>query len=486
MNKNKNNKKQTIRGSASTASSTSIFPKVATQKSDRDIGAETIGQSCSKVGSGSKPSSSLMSGTVPKATSPSKVAKSKDESTSEGTQGPSLERPKGVKNVRPSKARYNERRLCLKIIERLSKLDKATLSDRQKQSLAWAKGVIDAQTNLADSGNPDSRNAGEGAGKRLRSPDEKPLPKRTKVTDQLPGPKSFSEVIKDNLVMAVINRGDENGTIPRNMWSRVEAKLADTFFAVLEDMPGPPPVCRDAGWHKGRVKLVAFGDDRSAALYKAAISRLGELWPGAKLDVVSRHDIPSQPRAHAWIPATPSTAESVLKMLRVCNPDLPTHNWKIGRFGDVDGDRRQVVILLNAETLPHLTRSRGIVSYGFGQALLNVYKSDRVLTTDANEPVGEEASTNKPAGEEAVEVAQAMGDPIAAMEEDGYLSSESELLKDVVGLLEGGAGCEHDLLASSENDLLASSEDEANNTVVEMDLEVFADVAAPTDKSAPL
>jgi len=70
---------------------------------------------------------------------------------------------------------------------------------------------------------------------------------------------------------------------------------------VLDENPGPPPECTDAGWYQGNVKLIACEDERSAALYKAAINKVGEVYPGAKLAVCEAADIPSRPRASPWL-----------------------------------------------------------------------------------------------------------------------------------------------------------------------------------------
>ena len=53
----------------------------------------------------------------------------------------------------------------------------------------------------------------------------------------------------------------------------------------------------DAGWLQGRIKLIAFGDMRSVECYKAALKKVGEVWPGAILDVVKKEDIKPRPRA---------------------------------------------------------------------------------------------------------------------------------------------------------------------------------------------
>ena len=77
------------------------------------------------------------------------------------------------------------------------------------------------------------------------------------------------------------------------------------YSLVLGEMPGPPPICNDAGWLQGPIKLIAFGDMRSVECYKAALKKVGEVWPGVILDVVKKKDIKPRPRAHAWIPTNP-------------------------------------------------------------------------------------------------------------------------------------------------------------------------------------
>jgi len=78
------------------------------------------------------------------------------------------------------------------------------------------------------------------------------------------------------------------------------------FRSVPIANPGPPPDCTDAGWYQGNVKLISSEDERSAALYKAAINKVGEVYPGAKLAVCEAADIPSRPRARVWLPSEPS------------------------------------------------------------------------------------------------------------------------------------------------------------------------------------
>lgn len=416
----------------------------------------------------------------------------------------------GKKKLKPSKVRHNQRRLCLKLIDKLSQRDQATLSERENASLLWAKGVIEEQDKLSAMRASEKQGAVSTAssksGKRLRSPDEKPLPKRSKVTGKA-WTQSFSEVVKGRLVMAVINRENGDCSISRDKWSLVETKLNEIYFRLYEKMPDFIPSTFNAGWYQGRIKLVAFENERSAAMFKVAISQVGEIWPGAKLEVVRKHDIPSQPRAHVWIPMDTGDTEVILKMIRICNPDLPTQDWQIAKLGVMEGARRQAVILVNEESLPILTRTDGIIRFGYFHIRVNVYKGDQKPILDAAKPVTESAA------------------------ESGFDATDSRLMRDASGIFETESGNDSDLCDKTEDkvnvtlgdiqvethtvknaessaasdselmghvsgifetesadecDLQDDTEDEANNTVVERMVEEKQDVADPTNKPSSL
>jgi len=156
----------------------------------------------------------------------------------------------------------------------------------------------------------------------------------------------------------------------------VVAALSSVFLQVFENFPRPLPVCEDAGWHRGLVKLVACADDRSVALYKAAISRVGEVWPGAKLEAVDKKDIPCPPRARVRMPATPSDPEQILKLFRVCNPTLPVQDWKVLKTEQTDRPTRLALLLLSSESLRLLAEADYKVSFGFEKVTFHVYRTE--------------------------------------------------------------------------------------------------------------
>nr|XP_036218957.1 uncharacterized protein LOC118680960 [Bactrocera oleae] len=138
--------------------------------------------------------------------------------------------------------------------------------------------------------------------------------------------------------------------------------------------------------------MIACDDERSVAIYKAAIAKVGEVYPGAKLVAVDRKDIPSRPRARVWIPATPSKPDQIMQLIRACNPCLPTEGWKfIKAFynsvaeSGVETKRAmmQILLLLTKESIEPLAKSGGEINYGFTKVRTIPYKSD----ADAADPL---------------------------------------------------------------------------------------------------
>ncbi|XP_054091715.1 uncharacterized protein LOC128923474 [Zeugodacus cucurbitae] len=194
-----------------------------------------------------------------------------------------------------SKAKYAERKRAAYILRRahLHPPTKEELTKELKETLECAKAVL---PNF-------SIEPPAGATKRQRSAEEaKPSAKRPKIKET-PN-RSFADVARNRIIIGVLDEGDPEGSIPRTQWKWVQAALANVALEVLLSNPGPPPSCTDAVWYQGQIKIVACDDERSAQIYKAALAKVGEVYPGAKLIAVDRKDIPSRPRVRVWIPAT--------------------------------------------------------------------------------------------------------------------------------------------------------------------------------------
>ncbi|XP_049308579.1 uncharacterized protein LOC125777517 [Bactrocera dorsalis] len=123
-------------------------------------------------------------------------------------------------------------------------------------------------------------------------------------------------------------------------------------------------------------ELTSCADGRSATLYKKAVSQVGKVWKGARLEAVAKEDLPLRPRARVWLPAEPSTPSEIEEILRYCNPSLPTQDWRVLRLERTDEPYRQALIMLNTESIGPLSKTKGAISYGFEMVVLKVLPSD--------------------------------------------------------------------------------------------------------------
>jgi len=224
----------------------------------------------------------------------------------------------------------------------------------------------------------------------------------------------------------------------------VEAALAIRCFELLEDEPGPPPSCKDVGWYQGNIKVVACDDEKSAELYKMAVSKAGEVYPGADLVAVDWCDVPVRPRARIWIPASIKEPERILKMLQRCNPSLPTQDWKVVKVEEMQGAVNQAVVILNKESLAPIEAAGGELNFGFSSVYIKVYKSDAAT---------EECPDSKPAAEDISSEMEAPEHP----ELEGYASDASTITRDLKALCRLA-----DLEATSSDD------EDTDRTVVEV------------------
>ncbi|XP_037927424.1 uncharacterized protein LOC119661966 [Teleopsis dalmanni] len=302
---------------------------------------------------------------------------------------------------------HNDRRMATRILQRVGEIPADKISQQQASSLEWAKSIL-AKSSNKEASKPDQ------VSKRQRSQEEEPpLTKKPRGYNVLVRP--YSEVAKDNL------------------WAGT----------------------------KGQVKLVACKDARSVALYKAAVSKVGEIWPGARLEAVDKKDIPSRPRARVWIPTKQTDPEQILKIIRICNPNLPTGNWKVVKLEEPVGPTRQAVLVLNAESLKPLSEAKYVISYGFEKLNLKVYRTDATeepekITSD--QPLLEEPAKGPMLRQQSCEETQSEDLP-DQMEVDS-LSLMSEDKSD--------AGSVTSLGNLFDESGLLDSDDEADKTVVEV------------------
>ncbi|XP_053946637.1 uncharacterized protein LOC128863863 [Anastrepha ludens] len=346
------------------------------------------------------------------------------------------------KPIPPHLRRYRDRRRATFLTEKFGKTPEEELSDQQKSTLGWAREFL--RKYEASKEKPS-------AAKRQRSsedPSSSNDPKKHKASSEVKLRK-FCEVARDSLVMAVVDKSHPDGFISPSNWKIVERKLQLGYLDVLKQNPGPPPFCSDAGWFQARVKLIACSDQRSVSLYGKALDRLGEVWPGANLQLIKKSEIPNKPRGRARIPVEPSDPETILELLKIGNPNLPTENWRVVKVEEPSGNSRHVTLLLDQESVQALDDRKGIVAFGFTTTTIWTYQPKNLLAPSEESTAAPEMDVDKP------------------LSQDSTIESDSESNSELVGNLFN--------IQLGDEDSLLDSGDDANATVIECPSKSAAD-----------
>lgn len=230
----------------------------------------------------------------------------------------------------------------MRIIAVIGSIDPAPLSEDEKRRLAWPKARQTDCLSDHDSGASKRQRSTELSAPRWPTRKYQPTKSRSPTQSRRPEPskssKHLSEVLKEGLAWAIIEKSHPDGLIDPTKWKLVEHALLDVFLMVMCSNLGPSPSFRDTGRFQVYIKLVAYSDLRFMDLYKAAFSRIGKVSPGARLTAVPPDQIPHSPRSRVRIPTGPSDPEPLLKILMVNNTYQPTSNRRVAKVADQFGD----------------------------------------------------------------------------------------------------------------------------------------------------
>ena len=287
-----------------------------------------------------------------------------------------------IKHKCPSKRAFTSKRSAYKIINRFGGLPDDELTERERNSLQWAKTIIEGLNRPAPPTVEDVELSSNS--KRRKAEDESSI---SNTHSRLQA-RSYKDLAKDRIIWAIVDRSNSDGTISSSNWISVDIPaITAKFLKIMRDNPGPPPQCEDVGWYQGHIKLIACADEHSAQMYKIAVESLGELWPDAKLQAIPLANVEQRPRSIGNFPAIPSDPKEILEILKVSNPQLPTWNWKVVQVHEAVGGTRKATVILNSDSLPLLRKTEGKVFYGFGTVVLKIYKSDEKETPQAPEAI---------------------------------------------------------------------------------------------------
>ncbi|XP_054734788.1 uncharacterized protein LOC129242255 [Anastrepha obliqua] len=266
------------------------------------------------------------------------------------------------------KSRYTKARF---ILSKIAKNELAGATDERDAAdkLKYQQVVKEYKDFLSKKPKEDDRKKGD-ALKRNRSQDViDQAPKRPKVSSSIEETKQrpFSEVVKDNLLYALIDETTNSGKVVLQKWGQVEAKLSKLVLDkhVVGAQGGFLPSFDSAGVLRG-CRVIKCDDDWSRV-------------------VLERH-----PRARIWLPVMDLSGAEVLKCLKSHNPAVPMDDWAIVKAEKPQKSSMSFVLQINDECLPILKQQDNKMRFGLRKAKLKIFKAD----SNANEEDPDEVDNN--------------------------------------------------------------------------------------------
>lgn len=166
-------------------------------------------------------------------------------------------------------------------------------------------------------------------------------------------------------------------------WLRVEERVL-LAIANLDGRDDEEVISYDgASWQRG-VKVVGCSNRRSLDFLTGVVEGCGELWEGAKLEVIPRSSLPLRKIASVWIPPPVLEDGVTLRIIKQMNRSLNTQDWKvISLVQSKNGNGKDIVFSIDEQSLQELKRRQGSVKFGLGTLKF------RIPNEPKNQPPGE-------------------------------------------------------------------------------------------------
>ncbi|XP_054745724.1 uncharacterized protein LOC129252959 [Anastrepha obliqua] len=290
------------------------------------------------------------------------------------------------------KSRYTKARF---ILSKIAKNELAGATDERDAAdkLKYQQVVKEYEDFLSKKPKEDDRKKGD-ALKRNRSQDViDQAPKRPKVSSSIEEAKQrpFSEVVKDNLLYALIDETTNSGKVVLQKWGQVEAKLSKLVLDkhVVGAQGGTLPSFDSAGVLRG-CRVIKCDDDWSRVVLERCVAEISSTLEGLKLKLIPAKDIPCPPRARIWLPVMDLSGAEVLKYLKSHNPAVPMDDWAIVKAEKPQKSSMSFVLQINDECLPILKQQDNKMRFGLRKAKLKIFKAD----SNENEEDPDEVDNN--------------------------------------------------------------------------------------------
>ena len=187
----------------------------------------------------------------------------------------------------------------------------------------------------------------------------------------------FSEVIKDNLIVALasVNGGITSPVVAE--WGAIETKLAELVMEhVLSSKDRPVPRFDSGEIHRG-YRIIKCMDGFSKEFLGNCITAISDSWDGLSLKLIPAEEIPLRPRARVWLPKMVIDNQKLLECLKLQNPQVPMDEWSIIRAEEPRENSMSLVLAISESSVAALENADNKLFFGVRKAKVKVFRPSR-------------------------------------------------------------------------------------------------------------
>lgn len=205
-------------------------------------------------------------------------------------------------------------------------------------------------------------------------------------------PKKNTDNKTEDLRMALVDIGNEDGKIDEETRSKVETSI------LLEMVKkGNSELYCEAGWSKGHRIFDCVSQD-SVDFLNETVKNLNANEGKVMIIPMSKINTIRQPRGWIWIPKPYITSDLVLNLVKLQNPEYNTSNWSVATTGAKKVLGQHFLLKMNKEDVEKLKEKKMQLRVGFFTSDVKMdgedleLASEEPMVTDADV----ESSSNQP------------------------------------------------------------------------------------------
>lgn len=228
--------------------------------------------------------------------------------------------------------------------------------------------------------------------KRNRSlEEEKPPQKRTKLggsaRKETPRataqPRALSEVVRDNLQVAIVDELSTDNRALMSAWNSIEAKLSELVFKyTISAKEGPYPSF-DSGEMLRGYKVIRCADDFSRDFLGKGVAKISNDWKGLKLKLIPAREVPRKPLARILLPlmSIKPTGAELIRSLQRLNPRIPMNDWVVIKTEEPRKNSAVYLLRICEDSRKALEEAQCKLRFGIKSVSIKILQSQEVGPT---------------------------------------------------------------------------------------------------------